>query len=162
MNYYANFLGRLGSNGFQLTRRFGTHGNWKNKNLGSCFGANSKTALPIWPIWPNFEINGLDWQYYLAGSSKRAPRICIFSIVLGAEYWFYLKSIAIYAPAFLVYNNSILARVTFIRPNPKSKHNLQSSFSINLQTHLNCQYFWKWTNHNPMKIFSRTATAFKL
>ena len=25
--YYVNFLGRLGSNGFQLKRSFGTHGN---------------------------------------------------------------------------------------------------------------------------------------
>ena len=31
--------------------------------------------------------------------------------ILGAEYSFYLKSIATYAPAFLGYNNSALARV---------------------------------------------------
>ena len=40
-----------------------------------------------------------------------APRILIFSIVLGAEYSFYLKFIATYAPAFLGYNDSALARV---------------------------------------------------
>lgn len=28
-----------------------------------------------WPIWPNFEVNGLDWQCCLANSSKTAPRI---------------------------------------------------------------------------------------
>ena len=27
-------------------------------------------ALSIWPIWPNFEVNGLDWKYCLVGSSK--------------------------------------------------------------------------------------------
>ena len=27
ISYYVNFLGRLGSNGFQLKRRFGTQGN---------------------------------------------------------------------------------------------------------------------------------------
>ena len=27
VNYYVNFLGHLGSNGFQLKGRFGTHGN---------------------------------------------------------------------------------------------------------------------------------------
>ena len=27
ISYYVNFLGRLGSNGFQLKRWFGTHGN---------------------------------------------------------------------------------------------------------------------------------------
>ena len=31
--------------------------------------------------------------------------------ILGAEYSFYLKSIATYAPAFWGYNNSVLARV---------------------------------------------------
>ena len=36
----------------------------------------------------------LDWQCCLAGSSKTAPKIFIFSIVLGAEYLSYVKSIA--------------------------------------------------------------------
>ena len=43
-----------------------------------------------------------------------ASRIFLFSIVLGAEYSFYLKSIATYAPEFLVYNNSVLARVGWL------------------------------------------------
>ena len=30
---------------------------------------------------------------------------------MGADYSFYVKSIATYAPAFFVYNNSVLARV---------------------------------------------------
>ena len=38
-----------------------------------------------------------------------AARIFIFSIAMGANYSFYMKSIAIYAPAFLRYNNSVLA-----------------------------------------------------
>ena len=41
-----------------------------------------------------------------------APRILIFSIAMGANYLFHVKSIATYALAFLVYNNSVLARVT--------------------------------------------------
>jgi hypothetical protein len=32
-------------------------------------------------IWPN----GLNWQCYLAGNSKKAPRILIFSIAMGAK-----------------------------------------------------------------------------
>jgi hypothetical protein len=36
-----------------------------------------------------------------AGSSKIAPRILIFSIVLGAEYVSYVKSIETHAHAFL-------------------------------------------------------------
>ena len=42
---------------------------------------------PHYTIWPNFEVNGLDWQCCLAGSSRMAPRIFIFSIVLG---WFFI------------------------------------------------------------------------
>ena len=52
-------------------------------------------------IWPNFEVNELDWQCCLAGSSKTAPRIIIFSIVLGAEYLSYVRSIATFALTFL-------------------------------------------------------------
>ena len=40
-----------------------------------------------------------------------APRICIFSIVLGAEFSFYVKSSTAYAPTFSGYNNSVLAKV---------------------------------------------------
>ena len=40
-----------------------------------------------------------------------APRILIFSIAKGADYPFYVKSIATCAPAFLGYNDSVLARV---------------------------------------------------
>ena len=53
-----------------------------------------KIALPIWLIWPNVEVNGLDWQCCLAGSSKTAPRILMFSITMGADYSFYVKTIA--------------------------------------------------------------------
>ena len=53
----------------------------------------------------------LNWQFCLAGGAKTAPRILILSIAMGADYSFYVKSIATYAPAFLRYNNSVLARV---------------------------------------------------
>ena len=49
-------------------------------------------------IWPNFEVNGLDWLCCLASSSKMAPRILIFSIAMGAKPLFHLKSIATQAP----------------------------------------------------------------
>ena len=44
-----------------------------------------------------------NWQYCLAGSSKTAPRILIFSIGMGAEYSSYVKFIAIYALTFFGY-----------------------------------------------------------
>ena len=56
--------------------------------------------LKNWPIWPNFEVNGLDWQCCLAGCSKRAPRILIFSIAMDTDNSFYVKFIATEAPTF--------------------------------------------------------------
>ena len=50
--------------------------------------------------WAYFEVNGLDWQCCLAGSSQRAPRILIFSIAMGADYSFYVKTIETHARAF--------------------------------------------------------------
>ena len=53
----------------------------------------------------------MDWQCCLAGSSKTAPRVFIFSIVLGAECLSYVKFIAIYALTFFGYIISVLASV---------------------------------------------------
>ena len=47
----------------------------------------------------------------LAGSSKTAPRIVIFSNSLGADYLFYVKTIEIYVCAFLPLNNSAIGTV---------------------------------------------------
>ena len=53
----------------------------------------------------------MDWQCCLAGSSKRAPRVLIFSIAMGAEYLSYVKSIATFALTFFGYIISVLASV---------------------------------------------------
>ena len=45
MSYYVNFLKGLGSNEFHIKGRFGTHGSWKNQNLGGLFGATSSHFL---------------------------------------------------------------------------------------------------------------------
>ena len=70
----------------------------KIKILGAVLELPAKQHCQFSPFGPIFEVNGLDWQCCLAGSSKTAPRILIFSIVLGAECSFYVKSIATYAP----------------------------------------------------------------
>ena len=70
----------------------------KIKILGAVLELQTKQHCQFSPFGPIFEVNGLDWQCYLAGSSKTAPSILIFTIVLGAEYSFYVKSIATYAP----------------------------------------------------------------
>ena len=48
---------------------------------------------------------------FIAGSSKTAPMILIFSIAMGAHYSFYVKSIATFALAFFGYIISVLASV---------------------------------------------------
>ena len=61
-----------------------------NQNPGGHFGATSSTALPTQPVWPIFLVDWLNWQCCLAGSSKTAPWILIFSMAMGANYSFEL------------------------------------------------------------------------
>ena len=75
--------------------------------------------------WPNFEVNGLDWQCCLAGSSQRAPRILIFSIVPDAKFLSYLKSIETYACAFF---KVIIFSIVSVKENKKSR----SKYFLNL------------------------------
>ena len=85
-----------------------TLGNWKKiKILGAVWELPDKQR----PIWPNFEVNGLDWQCCLAGSSQRAPRIFIFLIAMGADYSFYVKTIETHACTFLTLNILAISRV---------------------------------------------------
>ena len=59
---------------------------------------------PIWPI----VVNRLNWQCCLAGSSKTAPRVLIFSMAIGAENSFELISIETYMPQFTGNNKLFL------------------------------------------------------
>ena len=56
-------------------------------------------------------VNGLDWQGYLAGSSKTAPRILKFTIAIGADYSSELIFMPTWVRAFCAHNNSCLDRV---------------------------------------------------
>ena len=76
----------------------------KIKIPGAVLELPAKHHCQFSPFGPTSEVNGLDCQCCLAGSSKTAPGILIFSIAMGADYSFY-------APAFLRHNNSVLARV---------------------------------------------------
>ena len=49
--------------------------------------------------------------HFLGTWAGLVPRILTFSIVMGAIYSFYVKSIAIFAHQFFEYNNSVLAIV---------------------------------------------------
>ena len=68
-------------------------------------------ALPIQPIHQENGPNGLNWQCCLAGSSKTAPRIFIFSMAMDADYTFELISIKTSAPQFKWHNKSFLGSV---------------------------------------------------
>ena len=84
--FYMKKIRGLADNWIKLSWVISTHGNWKNQNLGSHFGATSKTALPMQPIHLKNEANRLDRQGCLDGSSKTALRNLIFSIAMGADY----------------------------------------------------------------------------
>jgi hypothetical protein len=58
----------------------------KIKILGAILELPAKQHCQFSPFGPIFEANGLDWHCCLAGSSKTAPRILIFSIAIGADY----------------------------------------------------------------------------
>ena len=73
----------------------------KNQNPGSRFGAASKTALPIQPIYFKIGPNWPNGQNFLSGSSQTASRIMIFSIGMGANYSFYVKIIETHARSFV-------------------------------------------------------------
>ena len=81
----------------------------KIKILGAVLELPAKKHCQFSPFGPIFEVNGLDWQCYLAGSSKRAPRIFIFSIVLGVENLSYMKSIETHGRTFLPLNISAIS-----------------------------------------------------
>ena len=84
----------------------------KIKVLGAVLELPAKQHCQFSPFSPIFEVNGLDWQCYLAGSSKTAPRILIFSIAICADYSYEVKNSEIWAPAFFKHNNSFIATVS--------------------------------------------------
>ena len=83
----------------------------KIKILGAILELPANSALPIQPIYLKIGPNRPNRQCCLAGSSKTDARILICSIAMGADYSFYVKSIATYDPTFFGYNNSVLAIV---------------------------------------------------
>ena len=64
----------------------------KIKILGAVLELAAKQHCQFSPLGPLYEVNGLDWQCYLAGSSKKAPRILIFSVAIGADYSYAMRN----------------------------------------------------------------------
>ena len=92
----------------------------KIKILGAVLELPAQQHCQFSPFSPIFEINGLDWQCYLASSSKSAPRILIFfSIAMGADYLIELISIETYAPQYIGHNKifleSVVRQLSFCR-----------------------------------------------
>ena len=92
--------GGIGSNGFDTKWIFGTHCNWKKR----------KSWEPFWSCQLNTTANSAHLAHFggVAGSSKTAGRILIFSIAMVADYSFELISIAHWVPQFFMHNKSIL------------------------------------------------------
>ena len=114
-----------------------------------------ETKLHPQTFTSNFEVNGLDWQCCLAGSSKIAPRIFIFlKLSWVPNIRFYVKFIAIYAPTFLWYNNSVLAIVS----NQIGKHHMIDYISVAIPIGILedfwCRLLFRSTNHK-LQLFYR-------
>ena len=82
----------------------------KNQNSGGRWSyqlkttANSAYSLLKWTKWA-------EMAKCLAGISKTASTILIFSIAMGADYSFELISIVHWVPQFFIHDKSILDRV---------------------------------------------------
>ena len=83
----------------------------KIKILSAVLELPAKQHCQISPFGPLFEVNELDWQCYLAVSSKTVPRILILSIAIGADYSFDIKSGFSIAPTFSLHKNFDIASV---------------------------------------------------
>ena len=81
----------------------------KIKIQGAVLELPAKPVLAIQPIYLKIGTNCPNWQCCLARTSKTAPRILIFSIAMGADYSFYVKSVATCAPIFFGYIIAVLA-----------------------------------------------------
>jgi hypothetical protein len=77
----------------------------KIKILGAVLELPAKQHCQFSPFGP------FSWQCCLAGSSKIAPGILIFSMAMGADYLFELISIEIYVPQFNGHNKLFLGSV---------------------------------------------------
>ena len=106
----SNKLECIGLNENKLKWIIGTHSHWKIKILGAVSELPAKQ-----PIWPIFMVNRLIWQFCLADSSKTAPRIMIFSMVMGADYSFELIFIETHTPLFNGHKELFLGSVWYIQ-----------------------------------------------
>jgi hypothetical protein len=68
--------------------------------------------MPIQPIYLKIGPNWPNRQCYLADNSKTAPRNFFFSIVMGADYLFFVKNIETHARTFLTLNILAIGRVS--------------------------------------------------
>ena len=114
----------------------------KIKILGAVLELPAKQYCQFSSFGPIFEVNGLDQQCYLAGSSKKAPRILIFSMAIGANYSYEVKISEIWAPAFFKHNNSFIA--TVIEYSPLSKPLKFTYYTFQLRS-INCHLFRQHT-----------------
>ena len=94
----------------------GTYLELENVSITSIYSRRAPSiALPIQPIYHKIGPNWPNWpnrQCCLAGSSKTAPRILIFSIAMGADYSFYVKTIETHARAFLTLTTLVIGSVS--------------------------------------------------
>ena len=116
------------------------------------------------PIYRENGLNGLNWQCCLAGRSKTAPTILIFSIAMGADYSFELISIVHWVPQFIGHNNIFLGSVCIKIKRSNKNKNWTFIQNSNLQLHSNITGWLLRTLHTGWyrPCSSRGGLQFKL
>ena len=101
------------------------------------------------PFTSKLGLIGQNRQCCLAGSSQRAPRILIFSIAMGADYTFYVKSIESHARAFLPLNNFSCISVSL---------HINWVWQIKI---CKLDFIWRWFWHPEIMEFEFQQPVFK-
>jgi hypothetical protein len=98
---YTQKCGGTSSNGFHIGWIISTQGNWKNQSPGSCFGATSWIVLPIWSIWPNFEVMGWIGSVVKLVAPNRLPGFSFFQLFWVPNIHFMWNPLLLMPPHFL-------------------------------------------------------------
>ena len=114
--------------------------------LGAVLELPAKQHCQFRPFGAIFELNGLDWHCCLAGSSKTAPRILIFSIAIGVDYSYEVKNSEIWAPTFYKHNNSFIAAVSILHLHGQSQIKISFDCITSNQQLQNSKK--RWTSNN--------------
>ena len=124
----------------------------KIKILGAVLELPAKQHCQFSPFGPIFEVNGLYWQCYLAGSSKTAPKD--FDFFNCHRCRLFIQDEKQWAPAFFKHIHSLIATV----PCDLTKNIILPSMSSS-----SISFFWlegsSWSNMSHLDVTAWACTS---